>query len=186
LLHKLQIKKSLLRFDEHTEISLIPEIITRLKTGKNVGIITDAGIPTLSDPGYKLVRECVQENIPVVNIPGPSAITTALAVSGLPTDHFMFFGYLPKTEVHIVQVLEKMKKINEIQKTSMIFFESPFRVLKTIQIINNVLPDAQLAVCRELTKLHEEILRGAAKEVLRILEARPGIKGEITVVMQIV
>ena len=185
LLHKLQIKKSLLRFDEHTEINLIPEIITRLKAGKNVGIITDAGTPTLSDPGYKLVRECAQEQIPVVNISGPSAITSALAVSGLPTDHFMFWGYLPKTEVHISQVLEKMKQINEIQKTSMIFFESPFRLLKTLRIIKNILPDAHLAVCRELTKLHEEIVRCNADEILKILSTRPGIKGEITVVMTI-
>lgn len=183
LLHKLQIKKPLLRFDEHTEIGLIPEIIARLETGKNVGIITDAGIPTLSDPGYKLVRACVQEGIQTVNIPGPSAITTALAVSGMPTDHFMFWGYLPKTEIHISQVFEKMKQINEIQKTSMIFFESPFRLIKTLEIISNVLPNASLAVCRELTKVHEEILRGKAEEILQILATRASIKGEITVVL---
>lgn len=185
LLHKLQIKKPLFRFDEHTEISLIPEIMAKLKMGRNIGIISDAGVPTLSDPGFKLVRACVEQKIPVVNVPGPSAITTALAVSGLPTDHFMFFGYLPKTEVHITQVFEKMKKINEIQKTTMIFFESPFRLLKTLQIINNVLPNANLAVCRELTKLHEEIVRGTVAEALKTLSARAGIKGEITVVAQI-
>lgn len=183
LLHKLQIKKPLLRFDKHTEIGLIPEIIARLETGMNVGIITDAGIPTLSDPGYKLVRECVQGGLPVVNIAGPSAITTALVVSGLPTDHFMFWGYLPKTETHIIRVFERMKSINEIQKMTCIFFESPYRLIKTLEILQNTLPEAHLAVCRELTKVHEEIVRGTPHEILEVLSARPAIKGEITAVL---
>lgn len=122
LLQKLQIKKSLRRYDEHVEQKLIPEIVDDLRMGKNIGLITDAGIPAISDPGFKLIRECVKNNIKFENIPGPSAITSALLVSGLPTDHFMFFGFLPKTETHVKQVFEKMKQINEIQKTTFVFF----------------------------------------------------------------
>ncbi len=185
LLHKLQIKKQLIRYDEHIEARLIPEIIGKLQVNQQVGLISDAGVPTISDPGFKLVRECVKNNISVVNIPGPSAITMALSVSGFPTDHFMFFGFLPKTEIHITQTFEKMKKINEIQKTTFIFFESPYRILKTLAILKNSAPASEVAVCRELTKVHEEIVRGKADELLKILELRPGIKGEITVVLQI-
>ncbi len=98
LLHKLQIKKPLLRYDEHVEQKLIPEIVGKLQAHQQIGLISDAGVPTLSDPGFKLVRECLRNNIKVINIPGPSAVTTALVVSGFPTDHFMFFGFLPKTD----------------------------------------------------------------------------------------
>lgn len=181
LLSKLQIKKPLRRYDEHVEERLIPEIMEELRNGKNIGLITDAGIPAISDPGFKLIRECVKNNIKFENIPGPSAITSALLVSGLPTDHFMFFGFLPKTEAHVKQVFEKMKQINEIQKTTFVFFESPFRILKTLLWLNEVAPQSQVAVCRELTKMHEEVLRGAPEEVYGILSSRPGVKGEITV-----
>lgn len=184
LLGKLKIKLPTRRFDEHIENSnYISEIIEELKAGKNIGLISDAGIPAISDPGYKLIRECVANNIKIENIPGPSAVTSALLLSGLPTDHFMFFGFLPKTEAHISQVFEKMKKINEIQKTSFIFFESPFRVLKTLNILAATLLEANIAFCRELTKIHEEVLRGKPSEILEILSSRPVIRGEITVVL---
>ncbi len=96
LLSKFHIKVVLKRYDEFVERKIIPEIINRLNRGENVGLITDAGVPALSDPGYKLIRECLLNKIHIVNIPGPSAITSALLISGLPTDHFMFFGFLPK------------------------------------------------------------------------------------------
>jgi 16S rRNA (cytidine1402-2'-O)-methyltransferase len=183
LLSKLNLKIPLRRFDDQTEILMTKKVLEDLGQGLHVGLISDAGTPAVSDPGYKLIRECIKEGIKIVNIPGPSAVLSALLVSGLPTDHFMFFGFLPKTEAHIKQILEKLMKINEIQKTSFIFFESPFRILKTLGWIFEVLPSASLAVCRELTKMHEEVLRGNASEILQILSSRPGIKGEITVVL---
>lgn len=185
LLHKLEIKKILIRYDEHVEARLIPQIIAQIKSGQKIGVITDAGTPTLSDPGFKLVRECVKNNLKVVNIPGPSAITTALSVSGLPTDHFMFFGFLPKSEAHIQKVFDKMKKISEIQKISFVFFESPFRLLKTLEILSACIPTCSLAVCRELTKVHEEVIRGAPSDALKHFSSLPKIKGEITVVMNL-
>ncbi len=183
LLHKLEFHKPQIRYDEHVEQKLIPQIIAQIKSGHKIGLISDAGVPTISDPGFKLVRECAKNNIPVINIPGPSAITTALAVSGLPTDHFMFFGFLPKSETHVKQVFEKMQKINEIQKTSFIFFESPHRLLKSLGVLAEFCPDANLAVCRELTKVHEEIIRGTAEVILKNLSSGKNIRGEITVVI---
>lgn len=185
LLSKLQVKKPLRRYDEHVEQNLIPEIINQIKDGKNIGLISDAGVPAVSDPGYKLIRECIKNNIQVVDIPGPSAITSSLLVSGLPTDHFMFFGFLPKTEIHVKQVIDKMSQINKIQKTSFIFFESPHRILKSLQWIADVAPQSHIAVCRELTKIHEEVLRGSPQEILDILSSRPSVKGEITVVISL-
>jgi 16S rRNA (cytidine1402-2'-O)-methyltransferase len=183
LLSKLNLKIAMRRFDEQTEIAMTPKVLEDLSQGLRVGLISDAGTPAVSDPGYKLIRECIKVGVKIVNVPGPSAVLSALLVSGLPTDHFMFFGFLPKTEIHIKQILEKMVKINEIQKTSCIFFESPFRILKTLGWITEILPDATLAVCRELTKMHEEVLRGNASEILKTFSSRPGIKGEITVVL---
>jgi len=183
LLQKLEIKKELRRFDDFTENSLIPEVLSKLNNGKNIGLISDAGTPAISDPGFKLIRECVKQNIKVESIPGPSAVITSLLVSGFPTDHFMFFGFLPKTEIHVKQEIEKMKKINEVQKTSFIFFESPHRIVKSLQWISEISPTASIAVCRELTKIHEEVLRGFPAEVFEILSSRAVVKGEITIVL---
>lgn len=181
----MKIFKPLRRYDEHVEGRVIPEIIEKAREGQKIGLISDAGTPTLSDPGFKLVRECMSEKIKVVAIPGPSAILTALVCSGLPTDHFMFFGFLPKTEAHIKGVIEKMIKINKVQKTSFVFFESPHRLLKTLSLIGEAAPNCSLAVARELTKLHEEIIRGTASEVFEIFSKRPGTRGEITIVLNL-
>jgi 16S rRNA (cytidine1402-2'-O)-methyltransferase len=181
LLKTLGIDKPIHRYDEFVEHKLIPRIIECLTLGDKVGLISDAGTPTISDPGYKLVRECIRFGIKVVNIPGPSAVTCALSVSGLPTDHFMFFGFLPKSENHIRKIFQKMKSIHEVQPTTFIFFESPYRLLKSIEFMQNEIGEVDLAVAHELTKYHEEILRGKASKVHDELKLRAPLKGEFTV-----
>lgn len=185
LLRFLNVKLRLIRYDDYLEQKLMPEILTKLQNGHNLGLISDAGVPTISDPGFKLVRACSQNKIPVTIIPGPSAVTASLAVSGLPTDNFMFFGFLPKKTAHLEKILNKFFLLNEIQKTTFIFFESPYRIISTLKCLDKKYPQCQLVVCRELTKIHEEIMKGKPSEVLSILEKRSRVKGEITLLLNL-
>jgi len=154
-------KPRLISYYEQNELRRIPEIINALKNGLNVALVSDAGTPTISDPGFKLVRETIREGIKVESIPGPSSVISALVSSGLPTDKFLFLGYLPKKEGKRKKLLNEFqcfKTLKQIHPT-IIFFESPYRLLKTLGNIKEVFGDIDIVICRELTKIYEEIRR---------------------------
>ena len=161
----------LVSFYEPVEEQKIPEVIVWLKAGKSVGLVTNAGSPLISDPGFKLVRECVKENIQVVPIPGASALLAALVVSGLPTDKFTFLGFLPKK-------VGKKEKLLKEAKYTVIAYESPYRIIKTLELLQKLMPEKQVVICRELTKKFEEVVRGRPEELLEKMRDRK-IKGEI-------
>jgi len=153
-------------------------LIGLLKEGKNLALVSDSGMPGVSDPGHEIIRESADQDIRVEVIPGPSAAIAALVVSGLPTDRFVFEGFLPKKPG------KKAKRLNELksEKRTIIIYESPFRVLKTLQDISDSMGDRRVAVCRELTKHFEEILRGKAGEVIEKIKGKK-IRGEIVLVI---
>jgi 16S rRNA (cytidine1402-2'-O)-methyltransferase len=171
-------KKEIIQFAEHNEQQILEFLILQLESA-NGALITDAGTPGISDPGFRLVRACVEAGIEVISIPGPSAAVTALTVSGLPTDRFLFLGFLPKTEIKVTRTLKLAKDTG----STGIFFESPQRIKKTLGFIAKAYPNSKIVVTRELTKLHEEILRGTPQEILDQLDTKPSIKGEITVLI---
>lgn len=150
-------KPKLLSYFEENETRRIPEIIQMLKQGKNVALVSNAGTPTISDPGFKLVRECISQGIKIEAIPGPSAILTALVSSGLPTDKFLFLGYLPKKQGKRKELLKNCKLLTV--RCTLIFFESPFRLIETLNDLKEIFGDIEIVICRELTKIHEEIRR---------------------------
>ncbi len=179
LLQHLGIKgKKITQFAEHNEHQVLDKLVAQLKT-TDACLVTDAGTPGISDPGFRLVRACVENNIVVVSLPGANAAVTALAASGLPTDRFLFVGFLPKTEPKLQQILKTAREAD----STLIAYESPQRILKTLSIIENTEPTANVVMARELTKLHEEFLRGTASEVTKQLKAKPTIKGEITLLI---
>ena len=183
LLKHFSIKKPLSSFHEYNEQIKEPEIIQRLKEGANIALISDAGTPTLADPGFKLVRNAVKEGTNVVSIPGASAVLTALTSSGLPTDSFSFLGYVPKKEGKRREFYEKIRKLLEDINTTAIFFESPHRFNKTLAQLRDIFPERNLVVARELTKLNEDVIRGKVGEVYKDLSTRK-IKGEITLILR--
>ena len=170
--------KKLVQFAEHNEDKVLDKIIAELKE-KDAALLSDAGTPGISDPGFRLVRAAIKENIPVSPIPGPNAAITALCASGLPTDKFIFLGFVPKSEIKLTNELESAKNI----EATVIFYESPHRIIKSVGYIANAWPEAKVVIARELTKIHEEFIRGAARDVLEKLNARQSIKGEITVLV---
>jgi 16S rRNA (cytidine1402-2'-O)-methyltransferase len=183
LLKHLGIGKPMLSLHEHNEIAQIPHIVARLKEGKTIALVSDAGTPMISDPGFKLVREAIAQSVEVIPIPGPSAVLAALSASGLPTDHFFFVGYLPKTTGKAEMILENLAEFTQKLPTSLVFFESPHRILKTLDLLEKHFPSASLAVGRELTKIHEEFRRGSISEIKSDLKSRSA-KGEFTLVLR--
>jgi 16S rRNA (cytidine1402-2'-O)-methyltransferase len=181
LLQRLKIvhKPQLLSYYEENEQGRIPQIINFLKEGKNVALVSNAGTPTVSDPGYKLVRECLIQGILVEAIPGASAVLTALIVSGLPTDKFLFLGFLPKKEGKRKKILESIPL-----KTTIIFFESPFRLLKSLKELKEIFGDMEIVICRELTKIYEEVRKEKINQSISYFEkTKP--KGEFTLCFNI-
>ncbi len=180
LLSQYEIKKPLLSFHEHNELLRIPEIIARLKSGENIALVSDAGTPLISDPGFKLVRSAREEGIEVKAIPGPSAVTAAISVAGLPTDKFLFVGYLPKSSGKRETMLKKLVEVKEILPQSLVFYESPHRIEKTLGEIKNYFPKSQVSLQRELTKFHEQIITGEIEQIENKLNST---KGEFTIVV---
>jgi 16S rRNA (cytidine1402-2'-O)-methyltransferase len=179
LLSKLGIKAKLLSFFEGNERERTEELVDRLREGEDVAVITDGGMPGISDPGFRLVRACAEEGIDVRVVPGPSAAVAALVVSGLPTDRFSFDGFLPRREGDRLRRLESLAG----DPRTVVLFESPLRVRTLLRDVLVVLGNRRVAVCRELTKLHEEVLRGSVSEVLsRIADVE--LKGEVAVVIE--
>jgi len=179
LLNHYGIEKPLISYHDHNEATRSSELIARLLNGESVALISDAGTPLVADPGYRLVNAAVAAGIPVYPIPGPSALITALAASGLPTDAFRFIGFLPARSGQRGTVLETLRA----EQSTVICYEAPHRILDTLADIDRILGARPVVVGRELTKTHEEFLRGAASEILGILKARPSVKGEITLLI---
>lgn len=171
----------LISFYEQNELSRMENILNILRNGKDVALVSDSGTPMISDPGFKFVREAIRQGIPVVSIPGPSSVVSALVSSGLPTDKFLFLGFLPKKEGHRRTLLENVRKSNEIVNASIILFESPFRVHKTLAEIYEVFGDINASVCRELTKVYEEVRRGKLSELIKYFNKDN--KGEFVIVL---
>lgn len=176
-------KTKLIPFYEQNEIKIIDQVITALENGLSVGIVSDAGTPTISDPGFKLVRECIKRGVRVISIPGPTSLVSALVSSGLPTDKFLFLGFLPKKQGHRKTVLENVKKSLEIINSTVIIFESPHRVLSTLEEIKEVFSDIEIVVARELTKIHEEIRKDKISN--QIHHYKKGIRGEVVLLFNL-
>jgi 16S rRNA (cytidine1402-2'-O)-methyltransferase len=180
LLARYAIEKPLLSYHEHNEIEKSKELLSHLKDGRSIALVSDAGTPCISDPGYRLVKLASENGIDVLSIPGPSAAVSALSVSGLPTSHFAFFGFPPRTKKHLADSLARIKNYPE----TLVFYESPNRVIKTLRAILEVLGDRNISLSREITKLYEETLRGRVSEVLGEMEKRGEIRGEVTLVVE--
>jgi len=180
LLNHYGIEKRTVSYHEHNELERAPELIVHLENGDDVAIVSDAGMPGVSDPGYRLVALAVRHHIRVVPIPGASAFLSALVASGLPTDSFRFGGFLPAKAGARRSLLEASR----LSSRTLIFYEAPHRLLETLQDVADILgPERRIVVAREVTKLHEEFLRGQAGEVLGQMKKREDIRGEITLLI---
>lgn len=178
LLRHLGIEKRMLSHHQYNEHQAVSEIIKMLEAGQNIALISDAGTPGISDPGYLLVRACIKNNIQLECLPGPTAFVPALVNSGLPCDRFVFEGFLPQKkgrQTHLRSLVDEPR--------TMIFYESPFRLLKTLEQLGDVLgKERQASVSRELTKMYEETQRGTLEELFNYFNAKT-IKGEIVIVV---
>jgi 16S rRNA (cytidine1402-2'-O)-methyltransferase len=179
LLGHYEIRKPLISYHEHNEESRTAEIIESLDHGQSVGLVSDAGTPLVSDPGYRLVKTAIERGFDVVPVPGPSAVLAALAVSGLPTDDFRFVGFLP------AKAGARRKSLAAILNApgTVVAFESPHRILNTLADMAEILGSGPIVLAREITKIHEEFLRGSAAEIREQLATRASIKGEITLII---
>jgi 16S rRNA (cytidine1402-2'-O)-methyltransferase len=162
---------------EHNEVSRIAEILSALDD-RDVALISEAGMPGLSDPGYRLIRAAIDGGYSVVAVPGPSAITTGIVVSGLPTDSFVFVGFLPRKRSARVEMLTGVRE----ERRTLVAFEAPHRVRASLDDVREILGDRPMALAREMTKLYEEIIRGSVQEVIEHLDANPP-RGEITLII---
>lgn len=172
----------LVSFYEENERERTAQVIDWLKQGKKIALVSNAGTPLISDPGFKLVRECVRQGIEVSPIPGASALLAGLVVSGLPINNFIFLGFLPKKSGKKKHLFEELKLILSIKAMTIVFYESPYRILKTIQLIKEYFPDSEMVIARELTKKFEELIRGVPGELLRQWQDKK-IKGELVVML---
>jgi 16S rRNA (cytidine1402-2'-O)-methyltransferase len=179
LLERYGIRNTMKPYHEHNAEKVRPAIIAGLQDGKSFALVSDAGVPLVSDPGYRLVQSCIEEGLAVTGVPGASAVLTALALSGLPTDCFTFIGFLPQKSKARIDLLASFKKL----PSTLIAFESPHRIIDALSDITTALGERPIAMARELTKLHEEVLRGSAEDVRQILGARDSVKGEIVLVI---
>lgn len=178
LLSHFQIRKPLESYHEHNEMTRAPELILRMEEGGHIALVSDAGTPVISDPGHRLVSLCLRHKIPVIPIPGPSAIVAALAACGLPSEEFTFLGFLPGRPTERRRRLRQMAS----EPRSLVLYEAPHRVRATLRDALEVLGDRQAVVARELTKIHEEFLRGRIADLVqRLEETEP--RGEITLII---
>ncbi len=179
LLHHFEIRKPTLACHEHNEHTRAHEIVAILARGESVALVSDAGTPLISDPGYRVVSAVIEAGYPVVPVPGPSAALAALAASGLPANDFRFIGFLPPKQTARRKALAALAE----DPSTLILYESPHRILESLEDIVAEMGSRPIVLARELTKIHEEFLRGSASEILAILRARDSIKGEITLVI---
>lgn len=178
LLQRHGITTQLTSYFEHNELKKAGWLVSQLEQGKDVALVSDAGTPGISDPGYRLVKMAIEHAVPVVSIPGPSAIISALSMAGLPTDSFCFEGFIPSKPGERKKFLSGLKEV----KKTIVFYESPKRLVAALEDINAILGDVDMVIAREMTKLHEEIIRGKADKILADLRGRE-IKGELTILL---
>jgi len=171
----------LLSYYEENESKKISQIITFLKNNQKVALVSNAGTPALSDPGFKLIRECLNQKIKVEPIPGPSAVLTALIASGLPTDKFLFLGFLPKKPGRREKILNQLAQVKKMIKLTTIVFLSPHRLIKELEAVKKVFGEVEIALGRELTKIHEEIRKEKISQAINYFKKNKA-KGEFTLV----
>src|ERR1700731_616951 len=180
LLHHYGITTRTISYHEHNEMTKAAELVVDLEGGARIALVTDAGMPGISDPGFRLITLAIRHHVPVIPIPGASAFLAALVASGLPTDSFRFSGFLPSKSGQRRKLLESVRESPRTQ----VFYDAPHRLLETLSDVVELLGnDRHVVVAREVTKLHEEFLRGRAAEVLEQLKARGDVKGEITLLI---
>jgi 16S rRNA (cytidine1402-2'-O)-methyltransferase len=180
LLNHYGITSRVTSYHEHNEVTRAPDLVRQLEEGTRIALVTDAGMPGISDPGFRLISLALDHHLTVIPIPGPSAFLTALAASGLAVDSFRFHGFLPPKRGQRRQMLESIQSSNETE----VFYEAPHRLQESMEDIVEVLgASRQVVIARELTKIHEEFLRGTSGEVLNALPTREEIKGEITLLI---
>lgn len=177
LLNKFEISNKLISHHEHNLTSSIPKIIDLLKNEGNVALVSDAGYPAISDPGYELVKVAIENDINVVPISGANACLNALVVSGIAPQPFLFYGFLDHQDKKKKKELEELKKYKE----TIVFYESPHRIKRTLQLMLDIFGNRNIALARELTKLHEEINRGSIEEILEVVDT---MKGEMVLVVE--
>ncbi|MBL7141977.1 16S rRNA (cytidine(1402)-2'-O)-methyltransferase [Patescibacteria group bacterium] len=177
LLDHYKIKRSLLSYHQHSKISRLNQIFKLLEQGKDLALVSDAGTPGISDPGNKLISQIIKQSAIIVPIPGPSALTTALSVCGFPADKFIFYGFLPQKK-------RKEKILKEIvdSKITSVFYESPYRIIKTLRKLEELGLNKKIVVCRELTKKFETVYRGSITGVINQLN-KDTVKGEFVIVI---
>src|SRR5258706_8597036 len=178
LLTHYDIRKPLVSYHEHNEVTRAPELLVALEQGAKIALVSDAGVPLVSDPGYRLVTLCLRHHIPVIPIPGPSALLAALSASGLPNEEFLFAGFLPARSGERRRALERLR----IEDRTIIFYEAPHRIEETVADAREILGDRPACLAREVTKLHEEFRRGSLAELLASLAEKPA-RGEITLLI---
>ncbi|HDD44475.1 MAG TPA: 16S rRNA (cytidine(1402)-2'-O)-methyltransferase [Candidatus Desulfofervidus auxilii] len=176
LLNFYNIKTRIISYREQNREKQGKKILKLLKEGKNVALVSDAGTPCISDPGVHLVDLALKEGIKVVPIPGPSALVAALSIAGVPIHPFLFLGFLPQKEGKKRKLFESLKNLHY----TIVFFESPHRLKKTLKLLEEIYPESKIVIAREVTKFHEEIIRGKIKEIQEKLKE---IKGEITIIL---
>lgn len=177
LLNHFDISTKLVSHHEHNLLIAIPKIVHDLKNGLNIALVSDAGYPAISDPGYELVKEVIKEGMNVVPISGANACLDALVVSGIAPQPFLFYGFLDRNDKNKKKELEKLKKYQE----TIVFYEAPHRIKKTLKLMYDILGNRSIALCRELTKKHEEINRGTIEEILSVID---DMKGEMVIVVE--
>jgi 16S rRNA (cytidine1402-2'-O)-methyltransferase len=176
LLNHFEIQKSQISYRDQNHASVLVKIIDLMENDNDLAILSDRGTPLISDPGFKLVREVINKGFEVISIPGPSSVIASLVVSGLPTDKFTFLGFLPRTESQRVKIIHKYGELD----STLIFFESPYRILKLLQEVKNTLGDRDVCVVKELTKLHEEIYRFNLRDMESV---KIDLRGEFVVLV---
>ena len=179
LLTHFEISKPLISYHDHNEVSRADELVQRALDGKNIAVISDAGTPGIADPGFRVTQAALGAGVRVVPLPGASALTAALTASGLPTDSFVFEGFLPAQKAKRRRALEKIRD----ETRTVVFYESPRRIVAVLVEIEALLGERPIVLARELTKLHEEFLWGSAREIREELESRPAVKGEFVLLI---
>ncbi len=178
LLNHYDIRTRTISYHEHNEMTRAPELVLKMEQGSVVSLVSDAGTPVLSDPGFRLVHLAVRHKIPVIPVPGPSALVAALTAAGLPMNEFIFTGFLPARRSARLKALKELAGFNK----TIVFYEAPHRLTESLRDIQEVLGDREAVIAREVTKIHEEFIRGYVSEI-RVILKKEAVKGELTVIL---